>query len=108
MYESPIRLTASDVKMSSLIDDTITDLANKMQSGYENYITFKIEQTLDCEVDKDELIKAMRYDRNQYDKGYFDGYSDGIEEGKRQIWNQIDKFKLSEEIINKCRIDRKE
>jgi hypothetical protein len=96
------------MKISSLIDDTIANLTNKMQSDYENCITHTVEQTLGCEVNKEELIKAMRYDRNQYDKGYFDGYSDGIEEGKRQIWEQIDKFKLSEEIINKCRIDRKE
>ena len=25
-------------------------------------------------VDKEELIKALRYDREQYDKGYRDGY----------------------------------
>ena len=28
-------------------------------------------------VDKDRLIKALAYDREQYDKGYDDGFNDG-------------------------------
>ena len=29
-------------------------------------------------VDKEELEKALRYDRHQYSKGYKDGYEDGM------------------------------
>ena len=29
-------------------------------------------------VDKEELLKALKYDRGQYDKGYKDGYKAGI------------------------------
>jgi hypothetical protein len=31
-------------------------------------------------VDKDELLKALRYDRDQYDKGYADGKVAAIDE----------------------------
>lgn len=34
-------------------------------------------------VDKDELIKALKYDRDQYDKGYEDGQRDAEEEIER-------------------------
>lgn len=30
-------------------------------------------------VDKDELIKALQYDRAQYDKGYKKGFKDGYQ-----------------------------
>ena len=33
----------------------------------------------DIAVDKDELIRALRYDRDQYDKGYADGKMDSLE-----------------------------
>jgi flagellar biosynthesis/type III secretory pathway protein FliH len=92
MYKSPVTLTESGIKMSSLIDDTMRDLANEVNKNYEDYITFKIEQTLDCEVDKEELIKAMQYDRDQYDKGYQDGYLDGVRDGKQIIFNKLQEF----------------
>lgn len=31
-------------------------------------------------VDKDELLKALEYDRDQYSKGFRDGYNKRIEE----------------------------
>ena len=92
MYETPIRLTASDGKIARVLDDTITDLVNKMQSDCENYITYKVEQTLGCEVSKEELIKAMQYDRDQYDKGYQDGYLDGVRDGKQILLNKLQEF----------------
>lgn len=34
----------------------------------------KAVQECDIHVDKGELIRALQYDREQYDKGYADGY----------------------------------
>lgn len=34
-------------------------------------------------VDKEELIKALNYDRAQYQCGYTDGYTDGYESAKK-------------------------
>ena len=61
MYESPI--TIVEQKLHKTISEQ-----------YDDYIMTTIEKTLGCEVDKEELIKALNYDRNQYDKGFRDGY----------------------------------
>lgn len=53
-YESPVRLIASQFE---------TKIENDVMSVIQNY---------DIQVDKDELIKALNYDRQQYDKGYRD------------------------------------
>lgn len=55
MYDSPIRLAVS--KMTSQINDDIYNAVVK--TGID--------------VDKDELVRALNYDRNQYEKGYRDG-----------------------------------
>lgn len=54
MYESPIDL-----------------IVGEMQLNYENEIVKAVQQ---CGVNcnKEELIKALQYDRNQYEKGYAD------------------------------------
>ena len=39
---------------------------------------FKPIQEYGIKVDKDELIKALKYDRGQYEKGYKDGYKSGV------------------------------
>ena len=35
----------------------------------------KVVQERGIDVDKDELIKALQYDRGQYEKGYINGYN---------------------------------
>lgn len=55
MYESPIEIFSNQIRLE--------------QDG--NIYKAVLEQ--DIIVDKDELIKALRYDRDQYDKGYRDG-----------------------------------
>lgn len=55
MYDSPIRLAV--LKMTSQCDDDIYNAVVKTGIG----------------VDKDELVRALNYDRNQYEKGYRDG-----------------------------------
>lgn len=56
MYESPIDVIHCE-----------------MQMQLEGEI-FKAVQKVGVHVDKEELIKALAYDRNQYEKGYADGY----------------------------------
>ncbi len=53
-YQSPINLIMSD-----------------MQVKMEGEI-LKAVQNVGVKVDKDELLKALQYDRNQYQKGYDD------------------------------------
>lgn len=59
-YKSPIRLYWSDVETS-------------FAEGVDGAIVARAEQMLDIQIDKDELMKALKYDRDQYNKGYHDG-----------------------------------
>ena len=92
MYETPIKLTEVTKRVSDLFETEAQKLAEATKQHTEDYITFKIEQILDCEVDKEELIKAMQYDRNQYDKGYQDGYLDGVRDGKQILINKLQEY----------------
>lgn len=55
MYKSPIEI-----------------FKEEMQYYFDNNIVEAV-QRYDIQVDKDELLKALRYDRDQYEKGYADG-----------------------------------
>jgi hypothetical protein len=48
---------------------------HEMQIEFDNKVC-KAVQKCDIHVDKDELIKALQYDREQYDRGYKQGYED--------------------------------
>ena len=58
MYKSPIDL---------IYDHVVTEQENEV---------FKAVIRCGIDVDKDELIKALAYDRRQYDLGYADGKMD--------------------------------
>lgn len=62
-YISPISVTA---------DTKINEYLKEKQEEKDNCILLVIEETLNVNVDKQELIKALQYDRNQYEKGYED------------------------------------
>ena len=66
MYESPINLI-------------VTDIYNQMQKQQEEEV-YKAVLHYVPDVDKAELIRALRYDREQYDKGYADGKRDAMDE----------------------------
>ena len=59
-YESPITKIYGDIRNEIIRQD-------------EENCTYAIQQAIGYKVDKDELIKALQYDRDQYDKGYKDG-----------------------------------
>lgn len=67
MYNSPVTIFENIVKQ-------------EMQEK-ENAIIAEIKSQIAVEVDKDELIKALRYDRHQYEEGYEDGVMN-----ERQRW----------------------
>ncbi len=71
MYESPVNLIFQDI---------------------ERQIVQKQEQTIinairgcGVAVNKEELIKAINYDRNQYSKGYKDGVNDVLDKIRTEI-----------------------
>lgn len=59
MYESPIT-------------QYITDIQTKVENQLENHLMETLFG-LGFDVDKEELMKALKYDREQYQKGYKDG-----------------------------------
>ena len=76
MYNSPITITSPI---------TIADEITKKLLGEEEDTIVSYIQTLDIRVDKDELVKALRYDRDQYNKGYADALEDVIKHGEWEI-----------------------
>lgn len=43
----------------------------------------------DIQVEKDELVRALNYDRGQWEEGYNAGYSEGLEKGKAEALARI-------------------
>ena len=60
MYKSPIDI-----------------IYGQMETQLEGTV-LKAVQNVGVNVDKEELIRALKYDRNQYDKGYADGKRDAM------------------------------
>ena len=58
MYESPIEVIQKNIEM-------------QMENG-----RYKAVTNVGINVDKEELIKALNYDRRTYQKGYADGFRD--------------------------------
>lgn len=63
MYQSPIEKFYEDIK---------TQIEQKIEQD-ENQLMMQLRQEIGYAVDKEELIKALQYDRQQYEKGYQDG-----------------------------------
>lgn len=61
MYESPIS-----------VFETVDSMATSIRKEKENYIYERVCK-VGVDVNKEELMKALQYDRNQYEKGYTDG-----------------------------------
>lgn len=83
MYESPIKIIVSK-------------LCTKLESD-----CVKSVQSYGFDVDKEELAKALNYDREQYEKGHKDGYNKAIDDFKNK-WDSrvMDLIRLCED----CRL----
>ena len=62
----------------------ISIIQKEINEELENNV-YKAVMKCDITVNKEELIKALKYDRNQYDIGYQDGV--------RSVWNKIANLK---------------
>jgi hypothetical protein len=70
MYESPIELITKTI-MSEIVKNQEEQVMNAVQGVSVN-------------VDREELLKALAYDRQQYQKGYRDGIKDVIDKLKEK------------------------
>jgi hypothetical protein len=86
-WESPI-----DVVMGQMRMERETTLEGDIYRAVQEYgIT----------VDRNELILALQYDRNQYNKGFANGYHKGASDVAREIFEEIEReIKLALKINN--------
>lgn len=75
MYESPVTL----YEFPSYVE-TVNQINDAMDAQKDEQIMNVIRQTIDIKIDRNELMKALQYDRDQYNKGYQDGYEKGKNE----------------------------
>lgn len=69
-YESPIRLA--------------TEIENKIIEDQEKNI-YKAVLTYKIDISKDELFRLLHGDRQQYEKGFSDGYAKGTADAAAQV-----------------------
>lgn len=82
------RRDIGDIDLSgykSPIEVMIERINGQIKYEAENAV-YKEVRRIGVNVDKGELIKALRYDREQYEKGYLDGYNNGR---KTNEWKEI-------------------
>lgn len=85
-YESPINVIAKQLRMEKEAN------------------IVKAVQEYGIDVNKDELVKALQYDRNQYEKGYVNGYCRKASDVAREIFEEIEGIRLKH--IKKCEFFR--
>ncbi len=78
---------------NSPIEMLVGTITNEMDSKLDDAIVTAV-QKVGIRVDKEELVRALKYDRDQYCKGYFDGYNDAMQAEEQ-----------GEEMENEDRID---
>lgn len=54
---------------------------NDIEKETENAIMCRVRQVLKIDIDEKELLAALRYDRQQYDNGYWDGLRSAVRHG---------------------------
>lgn len=78
-------LTAADFDYKSPIGVIMEDIAQQMAIEFDNNVV-KAVQKYAIDVDKEELFRALAYDRNQYNKGF----EDGFKAGKKARWINVE------------------
>ena len=103
MYESPVNPIFQDIERQ---------IVQKQEQTIINAI-----RACGVAVNKEELIKAINYDRNQYSKGYKDGVNDVLDKIRAEIEerklnsggepNRELAFNVCLKIIDKYKAERK-
>lgn len=91
MWESPINVM-------EIQDSFVSEIKEKTEE-----MVFTEIKRIGINVDKEELIKALQYDREQYSKGYSDGYAKGIDDLVNGLLNwksQDEEYKSFSDVCN--------
>jgi len=76
MYEDPIIISQRQIS-ENIIKQT------------EDEIVYEIQRQVMIDIDKDELLKALQYDRDQYNQGYADGKEVGYNLGYQRALEEM-------------------
>ena len=81
MYKSPIEIlnSFSDSLTQRFVEET-------------DKLVLTAVYNIGVKMDKDELIKALEYDRNQYEQGYEDGKAEALHDFKIWLANEYFTF----------------
>lgn len=94
--ELPFAAADFDYKSPIEITKVMDDIGMKQAAALDN-ATLQAVLKVGVNVDKDELIKALAYDRNQYTKGF----NDGLKRNSAN-WVGIDEFPHEHYECNRC------
>lgn len=74
-YESPIKITyRQGIPEYRTFHEKI---AGEITEHIESRITACVQDQMAIEINRGQLAQALKYDRDQYNKGYEEGYQDG-------------------------------
>ena len=91
MYKSPIEKICNEIQTQMVQED-------------ENMV-MKAIRKVEVNVDKEELIKALQYDRNQYTRGYDDGKNDVLDkirveiDGLTYYWCEVNPRSVIDDVL---------
>jgi hypothetical protein len=90
MYELPIEIRQTSTQYTTIFDEE------------KDLMIFKAIQGVGVNVDKEELLKALKYDRQQYQKGYQDGIKDFMEAFKIKFAKERyrDNYVIDDEMLD--------
>ena len=80
MWESPINVM-------EIQDSFVSEIKEKTEE-----MVFTEIKRIGIDVNKEELIKALQYDREQYQKGYSDGYAEAINDFVERLKEEYKPF----------------
>lgn len=87
MYENPINAIITEMQMQTI--------KRAEEDVYQAVLRH------DINVDKEELVKALQYDRQQYEKGYEDGIRDFAKKLVGHYFYDLERLAIfDEDIIN--------
>lgn len=64
-----------DFNYKSPITKIEQEIASQIVETEEGKLMYEVQKAIGYSIEKEELIKALQYDRGQYEKGYNDGYN---------------------------------
>ena len=87
-WKSPITVL-ENINWESPIDSEIKRITREINDKQEDAFVQVLKTDYGITVDKQELIKALSYSKEQYDKGYEDGKAEGYYEGYKACFEKI-------------------